>query len=189
MKLWEQSLDAMPVFVTVIVNWFSGVQRDVCVCVCICMCVSVCVCECVNKRKVLSTSLASLSLLLHHLYPLSLVPPPPPELCWGHTLVMEARQLEGFWSFSGWVLGGSGMARKLKGRPMWPEVPMWPGLSAGFCLLLLSTMLDVLEARLSRVLPPQDTRQHRCYQGKSRTLPAYCSVTKQSCYPRRDVKE
>lgn len=31
-------------------------------------------------------------------------------------------------------------------------VPMWPGLRAGFCRRLLSTMLEVLEARLSRVL-------------------------------------
>lgn len=43
------------------------------------------------------------------------------------------------------------MARKLNGSPML-LVPMWPGLSAGFCRLLLSTMLDVLDARLSRVL-------------------------------------
>lgn len=67
------------------------------------------------------------------------------------TLVMEARQFDDFCSFSGCVVGGSGMARKLKGSPML-LVPMWPGLSAGFCRLLLSTMLDVLDARLSRVL-------------------------------------
>lgn len=67
------------------------------------------------------------------------------------TLVMEARQFDDFWSFSGCVVGGSGMARKLNGSPML-LVPMWPGLSAGFCRLLLSTMLDVLDARLSRVL-------------------------------------
>lgn len=67
------------------------------------------------------------------------------------TLVMEARQFDDFWSFSGCVVGGSGMARKLNGSPIL-LVPMWPGLSAGFCRLLLSTMLDVLDARLSRVL-------------------------------------
>lgn len=67
------------------------------------------------------------------------------------TLVMEARQFDDFWSFSGCVVGGSGMVRKLNGSPIL-LVPMWPGLSAGFCRLLLSTMLDVLDARLSRVL-------------------------------------
>lgn len=81
--------------------------------------------------------------------------PPPPlmvSVCAAcQTLVMEARQFDDFWSFSGCVVGGSGMARKLNGSPM-PLVPMWPGLSAGFCRLLLSTMLDVLDARLSRVL-------------------------------------
>lgn len=72
------------------------------------------------------------------------------------TLVMEARQLDDFWSFSGCVVGGSGMVRKLKGSPIL-LVPMWPGLNAGFCRLLLSTMLEVLDARLSRVL---HKRQH-----------------------------
>lgn len=75
------------------------------------------------------------------------------------TLVMEARQFEVFWSFSGCVVGGSGMARKLNGSPIL-LVPIWPGLSAGFCLLLLSTMLDVLDARLSRVL---HKRQHEVW--------------------------
>lgn len=73
----------------------------------------------------------------------------------GQTLVMDARQVEDFCSFSGCaVWGGSGMVRKLKGGPML-VVPMWPGLNAGFCRLLLSMMLDVLEARLSRVLSRQ----------------------------------
>lgn len=71
------------------------------------------------------------------------------------TLVMEARQFDDFWSFSGCVVGGSGMVRKLNGSPIL-LVPMWPGLSAGFCRLLLSTMLDVLDARLSRVLHDKD---------------------------------
>lgn len=75
------------------------------------------------------------------------------------TLVMEARQFDDFWSFSGCVVGGSGMARKLNGSPIL-LVPMWPGLSAGFCRLLLSTMLDVLDARLSRVL---HRRQHKVF--------------------------
>ncbi|KAG7221888.1 hypothetical protein INR49_016914 [Caranx melampygus] len=34
------------------------------------------------------------------------------------TLVMEARQFDDFWSFSGCVVGGSGMARKLNGSPI-----------------------------------------------------------------------
>ncbi len=67
------------------------------------------------------------------------------------TLVMEARQLGDFCSFSGCVVGGSGIARKLNGGPML-VVPMWPGLRARFCRRLLSTMLEVLDARLSRVL-------------------------------------
>lgn len=71
---------------------------------------------------------------------------------------MEARQFDDFWSFSGCVVGGSGMARKLNGSPML-LVPMWPGLSAGFCRLLLSTMLDVLDARLSRVLHQKESTE------------------------------
>lgn len=82
--------------------------------------------------------------------------PQPPSRSACQTLVMEARQFDDFWSFSGCVVGGSGMARKLNGSPIL-LVPMWPGLSAGFCRLLLSTMLDVLDARLSRVL---HKRQH-----------------------------
>lgn len=89
------------------------------------------------------------------------LPPPPPftvSVCAAcQTLVMEARQFDDFWSFSGCVVGGSGMARKLNGSPIL-LVPMWPGLSAGFCRLLLSTMLEVLDARLSRVLHKS---QHR----------------------------
>lgn len=61
--------------------------------------------------------------------------PPPPvtvSVCAAcQTLVMEARQFDDFWSFSGCVVGGSGMARKLNGSPIL-LVPMWPGLSAGF---------------------------------------------------------
>lgn len=70
------------------------------------------------------------------------------------TLVIEARQLGDFCSFSDCVVGGSGIARKLNGGPML-VVPMWPGLRAGFCRRLLSTMLEVLDARLSRVLKMQ----------------------------------
>ena len=70
---------------------------------------------------------------------------------------MEARQFEDFCSFSGCgFVGGSGMEGKLKGRPIL-VLPIWPGLNAGFCRLLLSTMLDVLDARLSRVLKIEDT--------------------------------
>lgn len=120
----------MPVYVTVPVNGFSGVWIYVCVCVC---------------------------LWGSKWWNPSLPPPPPPSpvsvsVCAAcQTLVMEARQFDDFWSFSGCVVAGSGMARKLNGSPIL-LVPMWPGLSAGFCRLLLSTMLDVLDARLSRVL-------------------------------------
>lgn len=79
------------------------------------------------------------------------------------TLVMEARQLDDFWSFSGGVVvGGSGIARKLNGSPIL-LVPMWPGLSAGFWRLLLSTMLDVLDARLSRVLKKNKKKNPKRY--------------------------
>ena len=81
------------------------------------------------------------------------------------------------------------MARKLKGRPMWPEVPMWPGLSAGFCLLLLSTMLDVLEARLSRVLPPQDKDSTGVIKERAGCNLLTILVPKQACYSKELVTE
>lgn len=77
--------------------------------------------------------------------------PTSPQVGPSQTLVMEARQLGDFCSFSGCVVAGSGIARKLNGGPML-VVPMWPGLRAGFCRRLLSTMLEVLDAKLSRVL-------------------------------------
>lgn len=43
------------------------------------------------------------------------------------------------------------LARKLKAGP----APLWAGLRVGFWRRLLSTMLDVLEARLSLVLEEQ----------------------------------
>ena len=83
---------------------------------------------------------------------------------------MEARQFDDFWSFSGCVVGGSEMARKLNGSPML-LVPMWPGLSAGFCRLLLSTMLDVLDARLSRVLhQKQNTEREKLKYNKDKNV-------------------
>lgn len=119
-------------------------ESDVCVYVCAC----VCVCIGWGKRgsKWWNTSLR-LSSTTFRL-----------SVCAAYqTLVMEARQFDDFWSFSGCVVGGSGMARKLNGSPIL-LVPMWPGLSAGFWRLLLSTMLDVLDARLSRVL---HKKQHK----------------------------
>lgn len=65
------------------------------------------------------------------------------------TLVTEAcKQLAGFCSFSVSLVGGSAVARKLNTGP----TPPCAGLRAGFWRLLLSTMLEVLEAKLSRVL-------------------------------------
>lgn len=62
------------------------------------------------------------------------------------------------------------MARKLNGSPML-LVPMWPGLSAGFCRLLLSTMLDVLDARLSRVLHrKQNTESEKLKYNKDKKI-------------------
>lgn len=113
------------------------------------MCVYVIVCVLVEESEGLkwwSPSLPLSSTTVHGL-----------SLCCCQTLVMEARQFDDFWSFSGCVVGGSGMARKLKGSPIL-LVPMWPGLSAGLCRLLLSTMLDVLDARLSRVLHKRQQR-------------------------------
>lgn len=130
----------MPVFVTVPVNGFLSLKTCVCG-------VRVCVCVCVLAEESEETLLPPSSTT----FPVSVC-----AAC--QTLVMEARQFDDFWSFSGCVVGGSGMARKLNGSPML-LVPMWPGLSAGFCRLLLSTMLDVLDARLSRVLHhKQDTQ-------------------------------
>ena len=77
--------------------------------------------------------------------------PPPPSGC-AQTLVMEARQALGFWSFSGCGAGGSGTARKEKGGPLPVARPRCPGLRARFCRRLLSTIEEVLEARLSLVL-------------------------------------
>lgn len=48
-------------------------------------------------------------------------------------------------------MGVSVLARKLKAGP----APLWAGLRVGFWRRLLSTMLDVLEARLSLVLEEQ----------------------------------
>ena len=123
----------------------SQESEDVCSCVCVCVCVCVSVEESEgqngeNTSRPLSSTTFTVSVC---------------AAC--QTLVMEARQFDDFWSFSGCVVGGSGMARKLNGSPIL-LVPMWPGLSAGFCRLLLSTMLDVLDARLSRVL---HRRQHK----------------------------
>lgn len=118
-------------------------------CVCLCVFICDCLCSCWKARK------------SENLWEKEQQQKTPPHVsstsftvfvcaaC--QTLVMEARQFDDFWSFSGCVVGGSGMARKLKGSPIL-LVPMCPGLSAGFCRLLLSTMLDVLDARLSRVL-------------------------------------
>lgn len=66
--------------------------------------------------------------------------------------MIDARQALGFWSFSGWVPAGSGMARKEKGVAVPVVMPRWPGLSARFCRRLLSTMEEVFDARLSLVL-------------------------------------
>jgi len=74
---------------------------------------------------------------------------------------MEARQVLGFWIFSGCVAGGSGTARKEKGGPLPVARPRWPGLRARFWRRLLSTMEDVLEARLSRVLRGSEGRGQR----------------------------
>lgn len=64
--------------------------------------------------------------------------------------MMEARQALGFWSLSDGVPADSEMARKEKGGPAAVR-PRCPGLRARFCLRLLSTMEEVLDARLSRV--------------------------------------
>lgn len=45
------------------------------------------------------------------------------------------------------------MVRKEKGAPLPAVMPMCPGLSARFCRRLLSNMEEVLDARLSLVLP------------------------------------
>lgn len=129
----------MPVFITVPVNGSSEVWRRVCVCVFMCLCICRKPRTGENRWKTPDFGWAAFTV----------------SVCAARqTLVMEARQFDDFWSFSGCVVVGSGMARKLKGSPILP-VPMWPGLSAGFCRLLLSTMLDVLDARLSRVLCKQ----------------------------------
>lgn len=68
-----------------------------------------------------------------------------------YTLVIEA-------CFSGRAAGGSGTGRK---EGTWYGgggllVPMCLGLRTMFWRRLLSTLLDVLEARLSRVLGPRE---------------------------------
>lgn len=73
-----------------------------------------------------------------------------------YTLVIEA-------CFSGRVAGGSGTGRK---AGTWYGgggllVPMCLGLRAMFCRRLLSTLLDVLEARLSRVLGPRERKRKK----------------------------
>lgn len=69
-----------------------------------------------------------------------------------HTLVIEARQLLGFWTFSVWATAGSGRVRKEKGAPLPVVILMCPGLSARFWRRLLSNMEEVLDAKLSLVL-------------------------------------
>lgn len=83
--------------------------------------------------------------------------------------MIDARQALGFWSFSGWALAGSGIARKEKGGPLPVAMPRWPGLSARFCRRLLSTMEEVFDARLSLVLQRKNKRQKeiiKCEQEK-----------------------
>lgn len=47
-------------------------------------------------------------------------------------------------------------------------VPMCLGLRAKFCRRLLSTLLDVLEARLSRVLGPRERKRKKKQRKKER---------------------
>lgn len=60
------------------------------------------------------------------------------------------------------------MVRKVKGGPLPVAIPRCPGLRARFCRLLLSTMLEVFEARLSRVLSQEE--EERKGKNKKRTI-------------------
>lgn len=86
-----------------------------------------------------------------------------------YTLVIEA-------CFSGRAAGGSGTGWKAGtwygGGGLLP--PMCLGLRAMFCRRLLSTLLDVLEARLSRVLGPRERERERRRRGERKRESKRC---------------
>lgn len=69
-----------------------------------------------------------------------------------YTLVMDARQVLGFCSFSVWELAASEMLWNEKGGRLPEVMSRWPGLRARFWRLALSTIEDVFDAKLSLVL-------------------------------------